>query len=433
MQNILNILFALVVVVATAASQVEVTDRRPTGPATIFMDVLSYASLDSGKSKMDLYVQVPYEEITFVLQGEEFVGKFDITASVSTSEGDPVWNRLQSVEVRTKDFSQTVSNRLYSLKQLTFEMRPGPFDLRVEVRDQESRKATTIRRKILVSDFAQGAFSLSDVMLVNRLTSSGEKRSIIPNISGFVGDEAEGFFVFFEMYSRVGQGPVRFVATVQNTNRDSVAGLEQIETPLTSTQQVFLKFQDLQLPIGPYVMRIGAYPADGPTTPERRLAATSRTFTMRWSDMPFSISDIDKAIEQMRYVARDADISFIRAGATPEEQRDRFLEYWNKRDPDPQTARNELMEEYYHRIEYANRNFGHYMEGWRTDRGMVYVRYGPPENIERHPFETNTRPYEVWHYYNLNYEFVFVDETGFGDYRLRYPTTDVMGRERPIR
>ena len=351
----------------------------------------------------------------------------------ATAEGDPVWNRQQSVEVKTKDFSQTVSNRLYSLKQMTFDMRPGPFDLRVEIRDAESRKTTTLRRKILVTDFKQGAIAMSDVMLVNRLTTDGDKRNIIPNISGFVGDESDGFFIFFELYSGAGQGPVRLVATVQNSNRDSVFGQEQIETPLASTQQVFMKFQGLKLPIGPYIIRIAAYPADDAATPEHRIAATSRTFVMRWSDLPFSITDIDLAIEQMRYVARDTDIALIREGETPEEQRGRFLEYWNKRDPDPQTARNELMEEYYHRIEYANRNFSHYLEGWRTDRGMVYIRFGPPENIERHPFETNSRPYEVWHYYDQNYEFVFVDETGFGDYRLRYPTTDVLGRDRPIR
>ncbi len=433
MRTILHLAAFSLLVAVPAAAQVDLGDRRPAGPATIFLDVLSYASPDSGKSKMELYLQVPYEEVTFVRQGDEFVGSFDITVTVSTAEGEPVWNRQQTVEIRTKEFAQTTSNRLYSLRQLSFDMRPGPFDLRVEVRDQESRKATTLRRKILVSDFSEGSVSLSDVMLVNRLTTSGDRRNIVPNISGFVGDEAEGFFIFFEMYTRGPSAPVRIVATIQNSNRDSVGGMEQIEVPLASTQQVFMKFGDLKLPIGPYVIRVGAYPADAPATDARRLASTSRTFTMRWSDLPFSIVDVDLAIDQMRYVARQKDIDYIRSAETPEEKRLRFLEFWNKRDPDPQTPRNELMEEYYHRVEYANRNFAHYLEGWRSDRGMVYIRFGSPESIERHPFETNSRPYEVWHYYDLNYEFVFVDETGFGDYRLRYPTTDLLGRDRPIR
>ncbi|HEX9615291.1 MAG TPA: GWxTD domain-containing protein, partial [Bacteroidota bacterium] len=88
------------------------------------------------------------------------------------------------------------------------------------------------------------------------------------------------------------------------------------------------------------------------------------------------------------------------------------------------------MEEYYHRVEYANKNFGHYMDGWKTDRGMIYIRFGSPDNVERHPFDMNTKPYEIWYYYELERQFVFVDETGFGDYRLRYPTTDLWGRVR---
>ena len=88
------------------------------------------------------------------------------------------------------------------------------------------------------------------------------------------------------------------------------------------------------------------------------------------------------------------------------------------------------MEEYYSRVEYANKSYAGYMEGWRTDRGMVLIRFGPPQNIERHPFDSDNKPFEIWYYYSQNREFIFVDETGFGDYRLQYPTTDLWGRIR---
>jgi GWxTD domain-containing protein len=141
-----------------------------------------------------------------------------------------------------------------------------------------------------------------------------------------------------------------------------------------------------------------------------------------------TILEIDKAIDQMRYIAKEIELDSIRAGSTEEDRRNRLLEYWKKRDPDPQTPRNELMEEYYQRVAYANNNFATFTEGWKSDRGMIYIRLGPPENVERHPFDNNARPYEIWSYYTQNREFVFVDESGFGDYRLRYPTTDLWGR-----
>ncbi|MBI5464337.1 MAG: GWxTD domain-containing protein, partial [Ignavibacteriales bacterium] len=158
------------------------------------------------------------------------------------------------------------------------------------------------------------------------------------------------------------------------------------------------------------------------------LATTSRTFSVRLADIPFSVTDIDKAVDQMKYIAKPSEIDYITGAETPEAKKDRFLEFWKKRDPDPTTPRNELMDEYYSRVEYANHVFGSYVEGWRTDRGMVYIRYGPPDNVERHPFETNTRPYEIWYYYQYDRMFQFVDESGFGDYRLVYPQTDLWGR-----
>jgi len=68
--------------------------------------------------------------------------------------------------------------------------------------------------------------------------------------------------------------------------------------------------------------------------------------------------------------------------------------------------------------------------GWRSDRGMVYTILGTPNNIDRHPFEYDSKPYEVWEYYDLNRSFVFLDQTGFGDYRLITPLTGDMYRYR---
>jgi hypothetical protein len=70
------------------------------------------------------------------------------------------------------------------------------------------------------------------------------------------------------------------------------------------------------------------------------------------------------------------------------------------------------------------------MEGWRSDRGMVYITLGPPNNIDRHPFDYDAKPYEIWEYYDMNQQFIFVDETGFGDYRLTTPMYGDMYRYR---
>jgi len=95
-----------------------------------------------------------------------------------------------------------------------------------------------------------------------------------------------------------------------------------------------------------------------------------------------------------------------------DEERDQFIEaFWQRRDPTPDTEENEFREEHYRRIEYANEHFAAGVPGWRTDRGRIYIMYGPPDEIEAHPSggtyerpmeegggETSTFPFEDWRY-----------------------------------
>jgi GWxTD domain-containing protein len=108
----------------------------------------------------------------------------------------------------------------------------------------------------------------------------------------------------------------------------------------------------------------------------------------------------------------------IKDAKSDEEKLEKFKEFWKKKDPAPKTEQNRVMREYYRRVAYANKHFKHYYDGWKTDMGMIYIVLGPPDNVDRHPFEYNSKPYEVWHFYNINQSFYFIDETGFGDYRL---------------
>src|SRR5690606_32296009 len=120
---------------------------------------------------------------------------------------------------------------------------------------------------------------------------------------------------------------------------------------------------------------------------------------------PSAIKDLDKAIEQLVYIASSGEIDEIEDAETQGEKIKRYMAFWKKKDPTPDSEQNEIFDEYYRRVSLANESFSHYVEGWRTDRGMVLIILGAPNNIERHPFEYNSKPYEIWQYYELNREF----------------------------
>ncbi len=149
-------------------------------------------------------------------------------------------------------------------------------------------------------------------------------------------------------------------------------------------------------------------------------ATAEKIIQIRWVGMSNMIENLDGAVEQLKYIASMSVIKKMRK-ADQEEKKRLFLEFWEKKDPTPGTQENELMNEYYRRVNFSNQNFSGYLEGWKSDMGMVYILFGPPSDIERHPFELQTKPYEVWYYYELNRTFIFVDESGFGEYRLITP------------
>ena len=133
-----------------------------------------------------------------------------------------------------------------------------------------------------------------------------------------------------------------------------------------------------------------------------------------------SISSFNQAILAMRYILVDDEYKKMRR-SKPEKQEELFLKYWKDRDPSPDTKKNELQDEYFARVAYANNAFKGSTDGWRTQMGEIYIKFGRPDDIEEYS-DPYTRYYQQrWHYYRINKYFDFVDESGFGDYRLTSP------------
>ena len=416
---------------AAAHAQTELRRGLAEVGPTFYCDVMAYASTQAGKSRVDVYVQVPHDEIRFLKEGDQYIGRYEVTLSLLTSSKSLAHEETWTVDVPVAEFSQTTQNKLYSLTHRSMELDPGNYQMTIQLRDQESRKSSQLKKSLLITDFAKDSVSLSDIMLVNRLSTDGDKRTIVPNISGSVSHLAEGFFVFFEAYTRPSIDSLEVAWKIYDSKKNEVVSQTLMEATTGHKTQVFVRIDSAGLRMGTYYLSIISTGKIGSGNDQVVVkASTSRTFHVRSTDLPLAIVDLDKAIEQLVYIAREAELEYIHAATTEDEKRKRFLEFWSKRDPDTQTQRNELMEEYYGRVQYANQTFTHYLEGWRTDMGMIFIRFGTPDNIERHPFDTDNKPYEIWYYYQLNRQFIFVDETGFGDYRLRYPTTDLWGRMR---
>lgn len=414
------------------AAQVEVSGVAPEVIESSFLvDAVSFASQIGVDSRLDIFTQVGYDALSFVKRNELYDAAYEMTISIFDSTSTLVNEKLWTEDVKGVPFERSVSPGLSSVTRRVFEVKPGNYLLRVVMRDKESGVSRRVTRQILVSDYAQPDFSLSDIMLLSRVGTQGEKRSITPNISSNVGAIAEAFFVYFEVYNARKLDSVRFVTEVVNSKSERLLQVDTLVSLNPGRNERILRIPHASLPLGDFKLLVRARPVHEPPDEDTpSLSTTNRQIVVRWSGMPRSVKDLNVAIEQVRYIAKDDELSVLKDAQTQEEKQARFMEFWKKRDPNPNTPRNERMEEYYARVEYANKHFTHYIDGWRTDMGMVYIIFGAPNNVDRHPFEVDSKPYEVWAYYELNYSFVFIDQTGFGDYRLETPMWEVWQRPR---
>ena len=140
--------------------------------------------------------------------------------------------------------------------------------------------------------------------------------------------------------------------------------------------------------------------------------------------------------EDVRWIITDQEKKAF-LSLSNDEERDAFIEqFWRRRNPNPDSPENEFREEHYRRIAYANEHYAAGKPGWMTDRGHIYIAFGPPDSIDSHPSggpydrpmdegggETTTFPFETWHYRYIegigeNIDIEFVDTCMCGDYHM---------------
>lgn len=138
----------------------------------------------------------------------------------------------------------------------------------------------------------------------------------------------------------------------------------------------------------------------------------------------------------VNYIITDEERQAFKRFTTDEERQQFIEQFWLRRDPTPDTEENEFKEEHYRRIAYANERYASGIPGWKTDRGRMYITFGPADEIESHPSggsyqrpieegggQTSTYPFEIWRYRYIegignDILIEFVDPTMTGEYRM---------------
>ncbi len=309
----------------------------------------------------------------------------------------------------------------------------------------------TINEKIFVEPFLSLNSALSDVQLASNIVPNSENTSSIfykntfevtPLPASVGGEMQPVMFYYTELYN-LKVGPpgteMRLDEMIINSRGQLVSSKSKRINKSVDTRVEVGIVKAYKLPTDTYTLLlnlIDSVASYGVSSSKRFFVynpSVVQTDTFQTTVSPvlsttfgaMSEEEIDDLFEKSKYVATVPEMDKYKALSTEDAKREFIYNFWKACDEDPSDDRNENYLNYTKRVNESNARFSALgRQGWKTDRGRVFIVYGEPSEIQRYPNETDTKPYEIWRYESIEggVEFIFGDITGFNDYQLLHST-----------
>lgn len=350
----------------------------------------------SGRRVVEFFYEIPYSGFTFVRSADGFVARYRMTVEAldrfNRVTAADVWEQ----EVSAASYPATVSPDSFARGTVRFPLPQGTAALRVAVYDRLSERQAVSRfvpavrgRGARLRFLKSGRMNPSRTYTLNDTVEIEAEFPLPP--AEWSGSDSVLWFV-------------KKGGRVLNGARTGV-----VREPDRLTARFVVPVTDS-----------GHLTSSGSYTVEARLLSGAGSGEAEFQvKLPFYYDDSlwNARVEQLVYIASHDEMRRLKRTARSRRQA-AWAEFWQDKDPNPSTPVNEQEQEYFARIEYCEQNFGRGDRGYRSDRGRIYVLYGPPDQIESRPFEIDRPAEEIWYYYQRNLTFVFVDRYGSGEFVL---------------
>jgi GWxTD domain-containing protein len=366
---------------------------------------LSEPLADKENIKISVHVKIPHTELQFIRSGDEYLARYEVAVNLADQDNERISGEIWSDSLRLTEYkeSRNSTNTIVTVK--TFKVPASELTINVRVTDLYTKKSHVLSSGIDQSLMYSGALSLGNIMI--RENGTSDKSKLLMNESFYEIIDTLRFNV--RLLGDNFPFKLNYELKVRDEIKVNETRLVDHAAPIDSLLNFVVPLTDMHY--SNYTLFLTAEDSEG------NKAATKVNFRVRIRGVNFDVENMDEAVKQLIYLASDRQIKEMMIGSEIEKT-EKFKLFWEALDPTPGTIDNELMEEYYRRIAFSLEAFTVIQEGWKTDRGMIYILFGPPDEIQRGPFELDRKPYQVWQYYHLGKNFVFKDQTGFGDYKL---------------
>ena len=407
---------AIFIVAGPAFAQVGVQ------PAAFNVDFATFKSDSAGYDMLEVYYQIYSSNLLYVRQDKNYMASYRVAAVIKDGHKQVAADEKEEV-LYAESYNEAHNAGSYVINVFKFYIEPGRYKVQVTLHDQNGMSSIPLETNLDISEFPSGEQAISHIEFARQIAEIGDPTvfdkkyyRVIPACSRRYGDDLQWLKFYFQFYNYDSTKTTADFTFEVRDHKNKVMGGKVVRYNIGSATGIIDSLNLNELKPGPYELVVFTPDESG-----KDYITRTGSFTVNWSALELVKHDFDNAVEQLRYIATGAEIKRLKEAAEADRVKE-WNAFWRAKDPTPDTDENEIKDEYYRRIAYSNK---HYeipnKDGWRTDMGMINIINGQPDEIERHPFDMDTKPYEIWYYYNPRRRFLFIDVRGYGEYLLQYP------------
>lgn len=416
----LSIVFALIPVFISAQDKSGLTDEL--APRAVYVDYAAFYDSTGDDLRVEVYFKIFSSAMTFEKRGEKYLASYDMDIIVNR-KGRQFTGKSKGGDLFADSYETTLSLEDFIVNKVEFSLPPDNYELEGKLTDIFSGDHITVKNDMKLKYLKKRIPNISTVEFVSEVeyTKSNpfflkDNMTLIPSVSRAYGFSVPVMYFYYQIYNNPDFKNDYFIVYDFMLDRKFI---KSDTAMFTSGGNITGRLEEINvesfLP-GLYTLYVHV------SSPGSDLKIeTEADFLIEWSAMSIVLNDYETAVQQLRYIASDDERKWLMS-APADKRLDYWNQFWESKDESPNTPENEIKELYYRRLRYADVNFGIFgRNGWKTDMGMVYITFGPADEIERHPFDTDSKPYQIWYYYDEKLQFLFVDYNGYGEYELQYP------------
>ncbi len=330
--------------------------------------------------------------------------------------------------------------------QINYEIKYGEYVIKVIASDFNNELVRDSTEFEVLAEDLSGGVKISDLELATSITKSNDTKSlfykntleVVPNSAGLYGKNVNELYYYAELYNLTQANlSDEFIVRrrILNINNEELMVSDKKIKRSVESRVEYGMFKIDSLNTAPYIFELSLIDAQK----NLNIIKTKKFFLFTKADDKQSSNkgqedylkseyvilnekDLDDLFDKAIYIRKDEDIRNYKGLRTVEEKRKFMYDFWRKLDDTPLTPQNEFKISYFKRMNEANSKFKEaFREGWKTDRGRIYILYGAPSDIQHNNFESDTKSYDIWSYDALQggTNAIFVEkEAGTGIYTL---------------